>query len=73
MPPEGSDLPAIPAGKTQVAPQSGNKSGNEDAGSGSSAGPCLPPDPDLVAVAAAWPCPPELRAGILALVKAAAN
>ncbi|GIK17963.1 MAG: hypothetical protein BroJett004_01270 [Planctomycetota bacterium] len=50
----------------------GNKSGNTGARFGDSAGVATPTDPELAAVVAAWPdLPPAIRAGVLALVKAA--
>lgn len=56
------------AGKRGVAESGGNKSGNKDA-----PGVVLEPiDPGLSEVVAAWPTlPPAIRAGVVALVKAA--
>jgi len=61
--------------KTQKPESGGSKSGNKGAGFGAPtppATPTRPTDPELVAVVAAWPdLPPAIRAGVLALVKAA--
>lgn len=68
----GIELPRFPAGVTPVSDSGGSKSGNTGAPSSGSPGPAAPADPDLAAVVAAWPdLPPALRAGVLALVRAA--
>jgi hypothetical protein len=72
---EGFEPPAFSSGNTAVADSGGSKSGNILAGSDAAtptAKPTPPPDPDLAAIVAAWPeLPPAIRAGVLALVKAA--
>jgi len=70
----GLELPRFPAGKSGVAESGGNKSGNTGARFDDSSGVTNPTDPDLAAVVAVWPdLPPALRAGIVAMVKAAAG
>jgi hypothetical protein len=57
-----------------VSESRGSKSGNigPDSGPSTPATPAKPTDPELAAVVAAWPdLPPAIRAGVLALVKAA--
>ena len=75
MTPWGFEHTAISAGNAGVSESGGIKSGNIGAGFGPpthSATPNLPTDPELAAVVAAWPdLPPAIRAGVLALVKAA--
>jgi len=71
----GLEQPRNPSGKPHPPKEGGSKSGNTGAGSGPPTPPATPPeptDPELAAVAAAWPgLPPALRAGIAAMVKAA--
>lgn len=70
----GPELPRFPAGKSGVAESGGNKSGNTGARFGDSAGVAKPTDPELAAVVAVWfDLPPALRAGIVAMVKAATS
>jgi hypothetical protein len=72
VPPEGLEPGAVFPKETQVSGAGGSKSGNKPAGSGDPAAPEPPADPDLAAVVAAWPdLPAALRAGIVAMVKAA--
>jgi len=75
MPPEGLEQSRFPSGNAGVSDSGGSKSGNNGAGSGPPRPPATPPkptDPELAAVAAAWPdLPPAIRAGIVAMVKAA--
>jgi hypothetical protein len=72
MPPEGLEPSRFPAGNSRVSEPGGSKSGNKDAPFGISTGELRPTDPELAAVAAAWPdLPAALRAGILAMVRAA--
>ena len=60
--------------KTAPIESAGHKSGNIGAPSGDPTGPATPTDPDLSAVIAAWhTLPPALRAGIAAMVRAAAR
>jgi len=57
------------SGNTRVSESGGSKSGN----SGPDSGAPMAADPELAAVVAAWPeLPPAIRAGILAMVGAAA-
>jgi hypothetical protein len=60
--------------ETQVSDSGGNKSGNNGAGvSAPIRPPERPADPDLAALVAAWPAlPSAVRAGIVAMVRAAA-
>jgi integrase len=72
----GLEHPANPAGNTPVSDSGGSKSGNIRAGFGPPTPPApipaKPTDPELASVIAAWPdLPPAIRAGVLALVKAA--
>ncbi len=71
----GLEHPANAAGNTGVSETGGNKSGNIGPVSGDPIAPATPPtttDPELAAVAAAWPTlPPAIRAGIVAMVAAA--
>ncbi|MBL9032754.1 MAG: hypothetical protein JNM80_13755 [Phycisphaerae bacterium] len=76
----GLELPANPAGNTPVSESGGSKSGNKGGGFGSptppasatAPTPATPTDPELAAVVAVWSdLPPAIRAGVLALVKAA--
>jgi len=68
----GLEHPANPAGNTPVSESDGSKSGNIGAGFGPATPPVKPTDPELAAMVAAWPdLPPAIRAGVLALVKAA--
>ncbi|MFN7022265.1 MAG: hypothetical protein ACK4WH_13185 [Phycisphaerales bacterium] len=68
----GFELPRFSAEKSGVSESGGSKSGNTGARFGDSAGLTKPTDPELAAVAAAWPdLPPALRAGIVAMVNAA--
>lgn len=72
MPPEGLEHPANPAGNTRVPDSGGSKSGNKGDGFGPPTPPAKPTDPELAAVVAAWAdLPPPIRAGVVALVKAA--
>ncbi len=75
MTPRGSELPRFPAGNTGVGDSGGSKSGNNGGGFGPPTPPTppvTPTDPELAAVVAAWPdLLPAIRAGVLALVKAA--
>lgn len=75
MPPEGLERPRDSAGKTPIPKAGGIKSGNNRAEGGSKVSPAAPAktaDPDLSAIIAAWPTlPAAIRAGVLALVKAA--
>lgn len=74
MPPEGLEHPANPAGNTRVSDSGGSKSGNNGAGFGPLTPPAKPTDPELAAVVAAWTdLPPAVRAGIVAMVRAAAG
>jgi len=57
---------------TQVSDSDGNKSGNNGARFRAPTEPERPTDPDLVALVAAWPAlPSAVRAGIVAMVRAA--
>jgi hypothetical protein len=71
----GLEHPTNAAGNTGVSETGGNKSGNIGPVSGDPIAPATPPpptDPELAAVAAAWPTlPPAIRAGIVAMVAAA--
>jgi hypothetical protein len=59
---------------TQTPESGGHKSGHKDARFGHSPGPATPTESDLAAVVAAWPdLPPAVRAGIVAMVRAAAG
>lgn len=72
MPPEGLEHHANPAGNTRVPDSGGSKSGNNGGGLGPPMPPTMPTDPGLAEVIAAWPdLPPAIRAGIVAMVKAA--
>ena len=67
MPPEGLEPSPDSKQTARIHESGGSKSVNIDA----SLPPVAPVDPDLAAVAAAWPnLPPALRAGILAMVNA---
>jgi len=73
MTPTGSELSRNPSGNTHVPESGGSKSGNKGAGLGPATPPAKPTEPELAAVVAAWPdLPPTIRAGIVALVNAAA-
>ncbi len=68
----GLELRRFPSENTEVPASGGSKSGNKDAPSGGSPGAVKPADPDLARVVAAWATlPPAIKAGIVALVKAA--
>jgi hypothetical protein len=68
----GLELPRFPSGKSGVEWSGSNKSGNTDAQFDDSAGMTNPTDPELAALVAAWAdLPPAIRAGIVAMVKAA--
>jgi integrase len=68
----GPELPPNPAGNTGGRPTDGSNSGNKAGGFGVPTPPAKPTDPELAAVAAAWPdLPPAVRAGIVAMVRAA--
>lgn len=68
----GLEPSPFPTGNTRVSESGGSNSGNEEAGEGVPTPPVKPTDPDLAAVVAVWPdLPPALRAGIVAMVKAA--
>jgi hypothetical protein len=75
MPPEGLEHLRFPSGNAGVSESGGSKSGNKGAGFGPPTPRTTPPkptDPELTAVVAAWPdLPPAIRAGVVALVKAA--
>lgn len=72
MPPEGLEHLRFPSGNAGVSESGGSKSGNKGGGFGPPTPPATPTDPELAAVVAAWPdLPPAIRAGVLALVKAA--
>jgi len=75
VPPEGLEQSRCSAGNAGVADTGGSKCGNKGAGFDASTPPATPPkptDPDLATVIAAWPSlPPAIRAGVLALVRAA--
>ncbi len=74
--PWGFEQPQFPTGNTAVSETGGNRTGNTGAGFGPMTPPATPPkptDPELAAVVAAWPdLPAALRAGIVAMVAAAA-
>ena len=71
MPPEGLERTRFPSGFASVAVSGGSKSGNNGAGPVPATPPTLT-DPDLAAVLAAWPdMSAALRAGIVAMVRAA--
>jgi hypothetical protein len=71
----GLEHPANPKPNTPIPESGGSKSGNTGGGFGPPTPPATPPkptDPELAAVVAAWPdLPPAIRAGIVAMVKAA--
>ena len=68
----GLEPSRFPAGKSGVSESGGSKSGNKDAPFSDSAGVLKPTDPELAAVVAAWSdLPQTVRAGIVAMVKAA--
>ena len=68
----GLEHPSKTPGNTLVSDSGGSKSGNKEGGFGPPTAPPKPTDPELAAVVAAWPdLPPALRAGIVAMVKAA--
>lgn len=70
----GLEHTANPAGNSQVSNSGGSKSGNNGADFGPPSPQTPPTDADLSAVVAAWPdLPTALRAGIAAMVKAAAT
>lgn len=78
----GLEPPANPSGNSHVPDPRGSKSGNIQVGSAAPSDaptlpatpPTMPADPDLAAVARAWPgLPPAVRAGIVAMVKASAG
>jgi len=72
MPPEGLEHLRFPSGNVGVPDSGGSKSGNNGGGFGPPTPPAKPTDPELAAVVAAWPdLPPALRAGIVAMLKAA--
>lgn len=76
MTPWGFELPPDSKQETPVSGSRGNKSGNNPAGSDPRTAPAThpptPADPDLAAVIAAWPdLPPAVRAGVVAMVRAA--
>jgi hypothetical protein len=59
--------------ETRVSDSGSSNSGNNRAGFGAPIAPERPADPDLVALVAAWPAlPSAVRAGIVAMVRAAA-
>lgn len=68
----GLEHPENPAGNTLVSDSGGSKSGNKAADFGQPTPTAKPADPELAAVVAAWSdLPPPVRAGIVAMVKAA--
>jgi hypothetical protein len=69
----GFEPMSFPSGNAGGSASGGSKSGNNAACSGAERDiEAVPADPDLAAVVAAWAdLPPALRAGILAMVKAA--
>lgn len=72
----GLEPPRFPCGKQGGPSEGGAQSGALPGDSAPKPAPATPPtppaDPDLGAVVAAWPAlPPALRAGIVAMVKAA--
>lgn len=68
----GLEHPQNPSGKSGVASESGAKCGALPGDSDPKPALATPADPDLSAVVAAWPnVPPAVRAGIVAMVKAA--
>lgn len=70
--PMGSELSRFPSGKPDVSKSGGSKSGNKGADRRSAMIPTRPTDAELAAVIAAWPnLPLAIRAGVLALVRAA--
>lgn len=72
MPRSGLEHLRFPSGNAGVSESGGSKSGNKGGGFGPPTPPATPTDPELAAVVAAWPdLPPAIRAGVLALVKAA--
>ncbi len=72
MTPMGFELSRFPSGNAGVSESGGSKSGNIRPVSCAPTPPAKPTDPELAAVVAAWPdLPPAIRAGVLALVKAA--
>jgi hypothetical protein len=72
MTPMGSELSQIPARNVGGSDSGGSKSGNKGGGFGPPSPPATPTDPELAAVVAAWSdLPPAVRAGIVAMVKAA--
>lgn len=86
MPPEGLEHLRFPSGNAGNSESGGSKSGNKEADSVQPIPPvasqteprdttrATPTDPELAAVVAAWPAlPPAIRAGVVALVRAAAT
>ncbi len=72
----GLELPPETSGKSCDSDSRGNKSGNIPGGDGSAgdppSAPQTPDDPELAAVVEAWAdLPDAVRAGILAMVRAA--
>lgn len=66
--------PPVSCGKDDGFVPTGNKSGNTGTPTGDPARPTPPTDPELAAVVAAWPnLSSAIRAGVLALVKAASG
>ncbi len=64
--------PPVSCGKSGRTGENSADSGAQSPNSGTPTPPATPPDPHLAAVVAAWPdLPPAIRAGVLALVKAA--
>jgi hypothetical protein len=71
MGPAGSEPPHDSSGKTRVPDSGGAHSGALSGDSDPKTPPAPPADPDLSAVAAAWPnLPLAIKAGILAMVRA---
>ncbi len=68
----GFEHPHDPSVKSMVASEGGANCGALSGDSDTKPAPATPPDPDLSVVIAAWPnVPVVVRAGIVAMVKAA--